>query len=158
MSDKGSVFQKGGGGTNFEQAIQSAFLTTLIIHGNAPCVPNSEVVEIAFQTTNRGYNTDDLLVIVNSPLGQHRLLIQVKHNISFTVDNETFKEVIKGFWRDFNNTLIFDKSKDKLLVIKSGMTKDERNHLKSLFNWAINHAAENDFLSEVNRIIGKNND
>src|SRR5690606_17943810 len=33
--------------------------------------------------------------------------------------------------------------------------KDERNHLKSLFNWALNHATEVDFLSEVNRIKGK---
>lgn len=155
MSDKGSVFQKGGGGTNFEQSVQSAFLTTLIIHGNAPCIPNSEVIEVAFQTTNRGYETDDLLVITKSPIGQHRLLIQAKHNISFTAENETFKEVIKAFWKDYNNCSKFDKSKDKLLVIKSGMTKDERNHLKSLFNWAVNHATEVDFLSEVNRISGK---
>jgi hypothetical protein len=155
MSDKGSVFQKGGGGTNFEQSIQTAFLTTLIIHGNAPCIPNSEVIEVAFQTTNREYETDDLLAIAKSPLGQHRLLIQAKHNISFTADNETFKEVIKAFWKDYNYTSKFDKTKDKLIVIKSGMTKDERNHLKSLFNWAVNHATEVDFLSEVNRIKGK---
>ena len=32
MSDKGGVFQKGGGGTNFEQFVQTAFLTTLIKH------------------------------------------------------------------------------------------------------------------------------
>jgi flagellar biosynthesis regulator FlaF len=155
MSDKGSVFQKGGGGTNFEQSIQTAFLTTLIIHGNAPCIANSEVIEVAFQTTNREYETDDLLAIAKSPLGQHRLLIQAKHNISFTADNVTFKEVIKAFWKDYNNKSKFDKTKDKLIVIKSGMTKDERNHLKSLFNWAVNHATEVDFLSEVNRIKGK---
>jgi hypothetical protein len=155
MSDKGSVFQKGGGGTNFEQSIQTSFLTTLIIHGNAPCIANSEVIEVAFQTTNREYETDDLLAIAKSPLGQHRLLIQAKHNISFTADNETFKEVIKAFWKDYNNTSKFDKTKDKLIVIKSGMTKDERNHLKSLFNWAVNHATEIDFISEVNRIKGK---
>lgn len=155
MSDKGSVFQKGGGGTNFEQSIQTAFLTTLIIHGNAPCVPNSEVIEVAFQTTNRGYKTDDLLVMAKSASGPHRLLIQAKHNISFTTDNDIFKEVIKDFWIDYNNTSKFDKTKDKLLVIKSGMTKDERNHLKSLFNWAINHSTELDFFSEVNRIKGK---
>ena len=56
MSDKGSVFQKGGGGTNFEQYIQTAFLTTLIIRGNVPCVPSSELIEVAFQVTNRGYH------------------------------------------------------------------------------------------------------
>ena len=155
MSQKGSVFQKGGGGTNFEQLVQTAFLTTLIIHGNAPCLDSGELSEVALQVTNRGYETDDFMVTAKSASGEHRILIQVKHDISFTVDNEIFKEVINAFWKDYNNTSIFDKSKDKLIIIKNGLTKDERNHLKSLFNWAKNHATEADFITEVNRIKGK---
>lgn len=155
MSDKGSVFSKGGGGTNFEQFVQTAFLTSLIIKGNAPCLPTNEIIEVAFQTTNKGYETDDLFVLAKSATVEHRLLIQIKHNLTFSADNETFKEVIKAFWKDYNNTSIFDKEKDKLLVIKSGFTKDERNHLKSLFNWANTHATETDFITEVNRIKGK---
>ncbi len=155
MSDKGSVFQKGGGGTNFEQLVQTAFITTLIIRGNVPCIPSGELSEVAMQVTNRGYETDDFMVTSKSTSGEHRLLIQVKHNISFTADNEKFKEVINAFWKDYNNTSIFDKSRDKLIVVKNGLTKDERNHLKSLFNWAVNHATETDFHLEVNRIKAK---
>jgi len=155
MSDKGSVFQKGGGGTNFEQLVQTAFLTTLIIRGNVPCIASGELSEVALQVTNRGYETDDFLAIAKSTSGEHRLLIQVKHDISFSIDNEKFKEVISAFWKDYNNTSIFDKTRDKLIVVKNGLTKDERNHLKSLFNWAVNHATEIDFLSEVNRIKAK---
>lgn len=157
MSHKGSVFQKGGGGTNFEQSVQTAFLTTLIIRGNVPSVASSELTEVAFQVTNRGYQTDDLFAVAKSTNAQHRLLIQVKHNISFTADNQTFKEVVNSFWKDYNNASIFDKANDKLIVVKSGLTKDERNHLKSLLNWATNHATESDFISEVNRIKGKKN-
>ena len=155
MSQKGSVFQKGGGGTNFEQLVQTAFLTTLIIHGNAPCLDSGELSEVALQVTNRGYETDDFMVTAKSASGEHRVLIQVKHDISFTVGNGIFKEVINAFWKDYNNTSIFDKSKDKLIIVKNGLTKDERNHLKSLFNWAKNHATEADFITEVNRIRGK---
>lgn len=155
MSDKGSVFQKGGGGTNFEQLVQTAFLTTLIIRGNVPCVDSGELSEVALQVTNRGYETDDFMATAKSASGEHRILIQVKHDISFTTDNEKFKEVINAFWKDYNNTSIFDKSKDKLIIVKNGLTKDERNHLKSLFNWATNHATEADFITEVNRIKGK---
>lgn len=155
MSDKGSVFQKGGGGTNFEQLVQTAFLTTLIIRGNVPCIASGELSEVALQVTNRGYETDDFLATAKSTSGEHRLLIQVKHDISFTADNEKFKEVINAFWKDYSNTSIFDKTKDKLIVVKNGLTKDERNHLKSLFNWAIKHATETDFITEVNRIKGK---
>lgn len=155
MSEKGSVFQKGGGGTNFEQAVQTAFLTALVIRGNAPCLPANEIIEVSFQNTSRGYETDDLLVVAKSALGEHKLLMQIKHDISFTLKNEIFKEVIQAFWRDFNNAVIFDRTKDKLVVVKNGLTKDERNHLRSLFNWANTHATHSDFLKEVNRIDGK---
>lgn len=157
MSEKGSVFQKGGGGTNFEQLVQTAFLTTLIIRGNVPCITSGELTEVALQVTNRGYETDDFMATAKSTSGEHRLLIQVKHDILFTPENKMFKEVINAFWKDYNNTSIFDKTRDKLIIVKNGLTKDERNHLKSLFNWATNHATETDFISEVNRIKGKKN-
>lgn len=155
MSNKGSVFQKGGGGTNFEQAIQTAFLTTLIIRGNAPLNFANEIIEVAFQTTNRGYETDDLLIVAKSAIGQHRLLIQIKNNITLTVENGLFKEVMKAFWKDYNKADLFDKAKDRLIIIKSGFTKEERNHLKSLLDWANTHATETDFVTEANRIKGK---
>lgn len=155
MSEKGSVFQKGGGGTNFEQAIQTAYLTTLIIRGNAPLNFANEIIEVAFQTTNRGYETDDLLVVAKSAIGQHRLLVQIKNNITFTAGNALFKEVINAFWKDYNNTALFDKAKDRLIIVKSGFTKEERNHLKSLLDWANTHATETDFVTEVDRIKGK---
>jgi flagellar biosynthesis regulator FlaF len=155
MSEKGSVFQKGGGGTNFEQSIQTAFITGLVIAGSAPCLPANEIVEVSFQNTSRGYETDDLLIIAKSGLGEHRLLMQIKHDVSFTENSETFKEVLQAFWKDYNNTVIFDKTKDKLIVVKGGLTKDERNHFKSIFNWANSHATEADFINEVNRIKGK---
>ncbi|WP_224994412.1 AAA family ATPase [Cesiribacter sp. SM1] len=155
MSDQGSVFQKGGGGTNFEQSVQSAFLTTLAIRGNAPCLTANEIIEVSFQNTKHGYQTDDLLIVAQSSLGKHRLLLQIKHDISFTKGSTIFKEVIAAFWADFNNTAIFDRSKDKLIVVKNGLTKDERNHLRALFNWAVTHATEADFIREVARIEGK---
>jgi len=155
MSDKGSVFQKGGGGTNFEQAVQTGFLTSLIIRGSSPCLPANEIIEVSFQNTSKGFETDDLLVVAKSALAEHKLLIQIKHDISFTIGSQIFKEVIRAFWKDFNNTAIFDHAKDKLVIVKNGLTKDERNHLKCLFNWANTHATETDFLKEVNRIKAK---
>jgi hypothetical protein len=150
----GTVFQKGGGGTNFEQFVQTAFLTTLLVKGNAPCIIANEVTEVAFQTTNFGYVTDDILVRADSSLGQHRLLIQSKHNVSFT-SNSIFKELLKGFWQDYNNSEIFDKEKDKLLIVKSDITKEEKNNVKTLFDYAVAKANANDFISEVNRLKGK---
>src|SRR5207253_2679804 len=130
MSDKGSVFSKGGGGTNFEQSVQTAFLTTMLVRGNLPCLPPSEIAEIAFQATRLGYKTDDLFVSAKSALAQHRLLVQIKTNLIFSADNILFKEVIKAFWEDFNNANLFDKNNDRLVIIKSGLNDIERNHIK----------------------------
>ncbi|MFZ6053479.1 AAA family ATPase [Halocola ammonii] len=152
MSKKGSVFQKGGGGTNFEQLVQTAFLTTLLVKGNAPSIPSNEIVEVAFQNTNRGYETDDLLVISKSSKESHRLVAQIKYNLTFSEKNATFNEVIEAFWKDFNMPTIFDKARDKLLIIKGGLNKHERNHIKTLLNWANAHATVVDFISEVERV------
>ena len=157
MSDKGSVFQKGGGGTNFEQYVQSAFLTTLIVRGNIPCFTSAQITEIAFQSTNWGYQTDDLLVIAKSDLREHRLLAQIKHNLTFSdsTSNSIFKDVMTAFWADFNNTKIFNKENDRLIIIKSGLTLSERNHIRSLLNWAKTHNNEIDFFTEACRIEAK---
>jgi hypothetical protein len=77
----GSVFQKEFGRTNFYQVIQTVFLTTLINWGNAPFIFLNEIIEVAFQTTNRSYKTDYLLVVAKSAIQQHRLLVQIKNAI-----------------------------------------------------------------------------
>ena len=81
MSEKGSVYQKGGGGTNFEQLVQTAFVVTLIVHGNFPGIRDGILKEVAFQVTNRDFETDDLMAIAVSPHGTHKILAQIKHEI-----------------------------------------------------------------------------
>ncbi|MBQ6083086.1 MAG: AAA family ATPase [Bacteroidales bacterium] len=154
MSEKGSAFQKGGGGTNFEQNVQTAFLVTMLVGGDVPCVPSSTIAEIALQVTNQGFETDDLMIVAKSVNDEYRLLIQIKHEIAFTLKSALWREVLTAFWKDFNNTS-FNKRKDKLIVVCGGLTKNDRNHLKTLFNWANTHSCASDFLSEVNRIKAK---
>lgn len=154
MSDKGSVYQKGGGGTNFEQLVQTAFVVTLIVHGNFPGIRDGILKEVAFQVTNRGFETDDLMAIAESPQGTHKILAQIKHEIIISSKNDVFNEVIAAFWKDYNNEM-FDKNNDRLVLIKGGLTKDERNHVKMLLNWAKCKATANDFISEVKRISEK---
>ena len=152
MSEKGSVSQKGGKGTNFEQWVATAFLTTLLVDGSVPGIPENRISEIAFQTTNRGYETDDLLVVAQSDRATHRLLIQCKITQSLALKNEKFQEVIKAFWVDYNSPQRFDKDNDSLLIIKEHITADEHNHVKVLFDWARAHNTYEDFILEVERV------
>lgn len=154
MSDKGSVFQKGGGGTNFEQYVQNSFITTLMIQGYAPCVQSSKIQEVVLQSTNRGWATDDILVIAQSEFHTHQLLIQVKHNFVFSNNNDTFNEVISAYWTDFNNSS-FNKETDRLVIIKNSLNNTEKNHIKGILNFAKTHSNEIDFYSETQRIKEK---
>lgn len=156
MSAKGSVTSKGGVGTNFEQAVQAAFLVVLLTGGPAPCIPASQVERLDFQTTKHGYETDDLLVLARAHNGQlHRLLLQIKNNLTISSKNALFEEVINAFWHDYQRPELFDPLYDRLVIVKSGLTEAERNHVKVLLNWARHHADSNGFLLEVRRVKEK---
>jgi len=156
MSDKGSVSSKGGLGTNFEQHVQAAFLVSLLTGGVAPCISGARVAKLAFQTTKLGYETDDLLVEATSVSGQqHRLLLQIKNNLSISSQDAMFEQVINAFWHDYQSASLFDPTLDRLVIVKSGLNDTERNHVKVILNWARAHAHSPSFFLEVRRIQEK---
>lgn len=155
MSDQSSVFSKGGGGTNFEQYVQTAFLTTMIIRGVVPGFPFNKISKIYFQTTRLGYQTDDLLVITNSSISENRMLIQAKYNLTFSSKDEKFNEVIHAFWTDYNNPKLFNRENDRLIIIKGGLNNEERNHIKVILDWAKSKSSSDDFFREVKRLKNK---
>lgn len=152
MSKTGSVFSMGSGGATYEHHVQAAYLLAMILQMEVPLVTKGKICEVAFQTTSRGYATDDLMVIVDLGAGsQQKILGQIKHNIALTENNEVFTEVITAFWKDFNNG-DFNKNKDRLLLVKSNLTNNDKNHIAILLDWASTHKDENDFYKEVERI------
>ena len=155
MAESGSVFSRGGGGTNFEQSVQTAFLTSMIVKGNVPGIRDSCITEIALQSTRLGYQTDDLYIKCKSPIGFHRLLAQIKHEFSFTLKDMVFKDVIRQLWSDFNNVELFDIQYDKLLIIKGNLNKSEANNIISIINWAKSKSTCSDFILEIDRIKNK---
>lgn len=152
MTAEASVFQMGGGGFVYENYVQSAFLTAMILKGNVPTFENGNIVEIAFQCKRKGYQTDDLFFKIENGQNEHRVVIQIKYNIPLTENNQVFKDVIKSFWIDFNNSDIFNIEKDKFFLIKSSLTNDDKNQIIVLLDWAKTHKDETDFYSEIERI------
>jgi hypothetical protein len=153
MPDHSSVSSTGGLGTNFEQHIQAAFLVGLLTGGAPPCISNARITGLYFQTTDLGYSTDDLLVVTQSSLGQqHRLLLQIKHNLTLSAaeDNE-FEKVLRQFWQDYQAADRFDPNRDRLVIVKGGLNDGERNHVKIVLNWARFNASSTTFFQEVSR-------
>jgi len=112
-------FSTGGGGAHFEAHIQASFLVLMLTGGCAPCLPRWPIVEIKLQGKIDGFNTDDLIVVVENPDNKERrkLLCQVKHSIAVTEGSTLFGEVMQAAWNDFKNPNLFAKGKDAIALI-----------------------------------------
>lgn len=152
MAGEASVFQTGGGGFNYENYVQSSFVIKMMINGVIPSFPNGKIIEIGFQNKNKGYQTDDLFLKIEDDNTSKRIISQIKYNVPISSKNEVFLEVMKAFWEDFNNTSHFDKQNDKMFLIKSSLTNNDKNHIVYLCQIASKQSNSEDFFSEVNRV------
>lgn len=139
-SQLSNPFSTGGGGVNFESHVQATFVTLMLTGGHAPCLPYWPIVEIKLQGKIDGFDTDDLVVIVENVISKERrkLLGQVKHSIGITTGNTIFGEVIQAAWNDFNNANIFEKDKDVIALITGPLSKVDAEVV-----WVLNHARTN---------------
>lgn len=154
MATNSNVFSQGGGGTAFENEVQTAFFISFLLGLNVPATKG--IVEYyRLQSGSIGYNTDDLLLGLTTEGVQSRILIQIKHNLTISAKGTEFTKVIIDAWKDFKNPDLFNSANDKQFIIKYGLTSDERNHLKVLLDWARAKSDPKDFFNEVARIKAK---
>lgn len=132
-------FSTGGGGANFEAHVQASFVALMLTDGHAPCLPCWPIVEVKLQGKVDGFDTDDLIVTVESPSTneKYRLLGQIKHSIEITANNSIFGEVIQAAWSDFNRQS-FSSGKDAIALITGPISKTD-----SEVAWLLNHARAN---------------
>lgn len=149
MAGEASVFQTGGGGFNYENYVQASFLLQMMINGMVPSFTNGNISEIGFQNKNKGYITDDLFLKVDEDNTTKRIISQIKYNIPISSKNEVFLEVINAFWEDFNNASHFDRQKDKMFLIKSSLTNNDKNHIVYLCQIASKQSNSQDFFLKL---------
>ena len=76
----------GGAGPSFEQHVDTAFLALLLVKGIPPCIIDTQIEEVHFQTKQMGWYTDDLLIIGRCGDGSiRRLVAQIKR--TFTISS-----------------------------------------------------------------------
>ena len=102
-------FSTGGGGPHFEAHVQASFVALMLTGGYVPCLPCWPIAEIKLQGKIDGFETDDLVVVVENVNSKERrkLLGQVKHSIAITQGSTLFGEVMQAAWNDFKNPKVF---------------------------------------------------
>lgn len=133
-------FSTGGGGVHFEAHVQASFVALMLTGGHAPCLPCWSIAEIKLQGKIDGFDTDDLVVVVESVNSKERrkLLGQVKHSIAITQGSTLFGEVMQAAWNDFNNPKAFAKDKDIIALITGPLSQTDAE-----VAWILNHARSN---------------
>lgn len=150
MAEVSSPKATGGGGTAFEFKVQASFLATMLVNGRYPCLPAGKANFIRFQARQVGYQTDDILLQLETPSGDfHRLVAQVKVDITFTQGNKEFRDTLIAAWTDFKNTDLFDHDKDALSIISGPGSKKEIRHFRSLLSWSRSSASAEELFNKI---------
>lgn len=156
MATNSNVFSQGGGGTTYEIETQTSFFINFLLGLNIPAV-QGRISFFRQQSGSLGYKTDDLLLKCGHDSETVTVLCQMKHNLTISTKGEIFRQVVSDAWEDFRNPQLFDPIKDKIFIIKSDLTLDEKNHLNVMLDWSRSKADASDFLNEVSRIKAKRN-
>lgn len=141
----------GGEGIYFENEIQAYFLLLMLTGGFIPFFPQFPISKIKLQGKYAGYNIDDLIIFIENKetREQRKLLGQIKHSIAIG-NNKTFVEVINAAWKDFNNTDVFNKGKDRIALITGPLSKKDISNVRTLLSWVHTCEDYNDFFMKIN--------
>jgi len=144
-------FSTGGGGVHFEAHVQASFVALMLTGGHAPCLPYWPITEIKLQGKIDGFDTDDLVVVVENANSKERrkLLGQVKHSIAITQGSALFGEVIQAAWNDFNNPKVFIKGKDIIALITGPLNATDAHNVQWLLNQARHTKNVEEFFRNV---------
>jgi hypothetical protein len=140
----------GGAGTSFEQHVDTAFLALLLVKGIPPCIIDTQVEEVHFQTRHLGWYTDDILIIGRCGDGSiRRLAAQVKRTFRISSSDEDCSNTIDGAWKDFQSSTRFDKSKDAIAIITQRGSENLLAHFGTLLDLARASLDADDFLRRI---------
>ncbi len=144
-------FSTGGGGFHFEAHVQASFVALMLTGGYAPCLPCWPIKEVKLQGKIDGFDTDDLVVVVESVNSKERrkLLGQVKHSISITHGSNLFGEVIQAAWNDFNNSRVFTRGKDIIALITGPLSANDSHNIRWLLDQARHTKNVDEFFRNV---------
>jgi len=146
-------FSTGGGGVHFEAHVQASFVALMLTGGHAPCLPCWPITEIKLQGKIDGFDTDDLIIVVENTGGKERrkLLGQVKHSIAITQGSALFGEVLQAAWNDFNNPNVFTRGKDIIALITGPLSATDAHNVQWLLNQARHTKDADEFFRKVEK-------
>jgi hypothetical protein len=143
-------FSTGGGGTHFENQIQTLYVILMLTGGFVPSLPALPIKRIKLQGKYAGYNTDDFIAFVEDQNGERtaKLLAQIKHSLSITENDGTFAEVIVAAWLDYQTPALFNRETDVFALITGPLSATD-GEVRTLLDWARSCETAEEFFKKV---------
>ena len=146
-------FLTGGGGFNFEHTV-GAYYLTFLLKKSIPraCEDLGIISKVSFQNNWAGFKVDDLCVYCKKDSIESKLILQLKHDITFSnaESNIEFKQVVFDCWETLNSPE-FNKNKDRIGIGVGLISKSVQKQLKELILWARRSLNAEEFEKKIHK-------
>lgn len=150
MTKVASPISTGGAGSDYEKRVGAYYLAALLLQA----VPRGQEAgvtrKVRFQRLYEGELLDDLIIVSELPVGEAKLALQIKRDLTFGEKNETFDEVIQACWETFKSTN-FHIGIDRFGLGIGLYSKNIDEYYQSVLTWARTSTDANDFLKRINQ-------
>lgn len=110
----------GGAGVVYEARVQATYLLAMFAGSSTAVHPEAVVVQLQFQGRIHGFNTDDLICTLRLDDGSTlKALLQVKLTLRAVPSDSAFRESIGAAWYDYQNQDVFQRGRDRLVIVYS---------------------------------------
>ncbi|MEA5480624.1 ATP-binding protein [Pseudanabaena galeata UHCC 0370] len=150
MTEIASPSSTGGIGDNFESLVGAYYLAALLMQSVSRGQDSGITKEIRFQRLFDGDPLDDLIVISALPVGEAKLALQIKRDLTFGEKSEKFDKVILACWETLKSPH-FNLGTDRFGIVLGLYSKNIDEYYQSVLTWARTSANSTDFLKRINQ-------
>jgi hypothetical protein len=151
MKKVASPISTGGVGSDYENRVGAYYLTALLLQA----VPRGQEAgvtrEVRFQRLYEGEPLDDLIIVSELPVGEAKLALQIKRDLTFGEKDEIFNAVIQACWETFKSTK-FHIGIDRFGIGIGLYSKNIDEYYQSVLTWARSSTDSNDFFKRINQL------
>ena len=150
MTKVASPISTGGAGSDYEKQVGAYYLAALLLQA----VPRGQEAgvtrEVRFQRLYEGEPLDDLIIVSDLPVGEAKLALQIKRDLTFGEKDKIFDEVIQACWETFKSTN-FHIGIDRFGIGIGLYSKNIDEYYQSVLTWARTSTDADDFLKRINQ-------
>lgn len=148
MKQVASPVSTGGVGSDYENRVGAYYLSALLLQAVPRGQEAGVTKEVRFQRLYEGEPLDDLIIVSDLPVGEAKLALQIKRNLTFGEKDKIFDEVIQACWETFKSS-DFQVDIDRFGMGIGLYSKDIDQHYQSVLTWARTSTDANDFLKRI---------